>query len=371
MSERSRTSPDSFVPTGTLSRIGVALSGREFPARGNSLNMFRLILAALVLFAHSWPLTGRGEGPLIQGENLGTWAVAGFFVVSGFLIMGSRMRTRLGEYLLHRIVRIYPGFFVCLVATAFLFAPLAAVLTGTTDQYFSTAPTPLEFIWANLGLSMTDYNIGKGLSAVPYPNVWNGSLWTLYHEFLCYLMLALLGTWAWFRRSIVAAAVLFILSVALWANSGLVTYYGLDAVFLLFSKLAPFFLGGTLAYFVIDRYGLNRWIGIGSGIVAVALIGFVPGWGGQAASPFLAYAILFLSTIVPQPRWIAKNDVSYGFYIYAWPMQQLLVLLGGARWGFTVFMPTALALTLVFAVASWFLVERPMMRRVRRRASTL
>ena len=53
------------------------------------------------------------------------------------------------------------------------------------------------------------------------------------------------------------------------------------------------------------------------------------------------------------------SDLSYGTYIYAFPVTQLLVLAGAARFG-----PIGLALsagvaTLVIAAASWFLIERP------------
>ena len=101
--------------------VPAALRGTPYPYRKNSLNLFRLILAALVLFAHSWYITGqRDRARSIQGENLGGWAVAGFFVLSGFLITRSRLRTSPGEYLLHRVARIYPAFVVVLVVTAFV-----------------------------------------------------------------------------------------------------------------------------------------------------------------------------------------------------------------------------------------------------------
>ena len=86
---------------------------------------------------------------------------------------------------------------------------------------------------------------------------------------------------------------------------------------------------------------------------------------GQLAAPFLAYGLLWLSTVVRQPSIIAKHDVSYGFYIYAWPVAQLLVLVGAARAGVWVFMLANIAVTLVFAALSWFLVERPIMRATR------
>ncbi|WP_102192840.1 acyltransferase family protein [Microbacterium aurantiacum] len=345
------------------------LAGKPYPYRGNSLNLFRLALAAIVLFAHSWYIAGRGTGPHIHEENLGGWAVAGFFVLSGFLITRSRMRTSAGDYLLHRVARIYPAFVVCLIMTAAVFAPVAAILEhGTLAGYLTTQVTPLQYIWGNLGLAVSSYDIGATLDTVPYPNAWNGSLWTLYYEFLCYLVVWILGALAIFRRSIVPAALVFVASVVIWMNIGLAGRLGLDANFGLLFKLLPFFMGGACAYFVIERFGLNRWIGIASLAVAVLLIAFVPGWGGQASSPFLAYGLLFLATVIPQPTWIAHNDISYGFYIYAWPVQQLVALAGGVQWGMPVYILITVAGTVVLAALSWFLVERPCMRRVRGRS---
>lgn len=345
-----------------------ALRGVPFPYRENSLNLFRLVLAGLVLFAHSWYIAGRGVGPQLHGENLGGWAVAGFFVLSGFLITRSRFRTGAGDYLLHRVARIYPAFLVCLLATAVIFGPIAALIeNGTLAGYVSTPVTPLQYVWGNLGLNIMSYDIGATLNTVPYPNAWNGSLWTLYYEFLCYLLVWVLGAWAVFRKSLVPAAVAFALSVVVWMNIGLAERAGLDGSFVLLFKLLPFFLGGALAFLLIERYGINLWIAVGALVVAVALIIGIPGWGGQISSPFLAYGLLYLSSVIPQPRWISRNDVSYGFYIYAWPVQQLVVLMGGTRWGMLVYILITIVGTVILAALSWFLIERPSMRRVRRR----
>ncbi|PCE14957.1 hypothetical protein AUC47_02115 [Microbacterium sp. SZ1] len=347
------------------------LAGSPFPYRENSLNLFRLILAALVLFAHSWYIAGQGVGPQIQGENLGGWAVAGFFVLSGFLITRSRFRTSAGDYLLHRVARIYPAFLVCLIVTAAVFGPIAALVeNGSLAGYVSTPVTPLQYIWGNLALDITTYDIGATLNTVPYPNAWNGSLWTLYYEFLCYLIVWLLGAWALFRRSYVPAIVAFLVSVLVWMNIGLTERLGMDGSFALLFKLLPFFLGGAVAFLVIERLGVNRWMAIGSLLLAVASIALIPHWGGQVSSPFLAYGLLYLSTVIPQPRWIAKNDISYGFYIYAWPIQQLTVLFGGDRWGMPIYILITIVGTVVLAMLSWFFIERPCMRRVRGRGTS-
>ncbi len=340
---------------------------RAFPHSRNSLNLFRLVLAAAVLVAHAFYITGNGTGPMLHGENLGGWAVAGFFVLSGFLIMGSRMRHKPGEFLVHRIARIYPAFFVVIAVTALVFAPIAGLLErGELGGFWRTAVTPLQYIWGNLGLEVSSYTISWTLQTVPYAGAWNGSLWTLYFEFLCYLVVWVLGFVALFRRTLWLPVVLWIAATAVHATAEFWGGLGLDLNFTLLFKLLPFFLGGVVAYVVFERWGLRTAFGIVSLVVSLAIVVLVPGFGGQLASPFLAYALLWLSTLIPQPRLIATHDVSYGFYIYAWPTAQLLMLLGAGKAGLPVFILLNIVATLVCATASWLLVERPVMRAVRR-----
>ncbi|NYE21014.1 acyltransferase family protein [Microbacterium immunditiarum] len=342
-------------------------TSRAFPHSRNSLNMFRLILAAAVLFAHAFYITGNGTGPMLHGENLGGWAVAGFFVLSGFLITGSRLRHSTGEFLVHRIARIFPAFLVVLVVTALVFAPIAALLErGDLAGFWTTPVTPLEYIWGNVDLHISSYSISWTLQTVPYPGAWNGSLWTLYYEFFCYVIVWALGFLAIFRRSVWLPIALWVASVGVHATMGFWQRLGLDTDFTLLMKLLPFFLGGVVAYVVFDRWGMRAPIGIVSLALALVIVFAVPGFGGQLASPLLAYGLLWLSTVVRQPPLIAKHDVSYGFYIYAWPTAQLLVLVGAANLGVWGFIAVNVLVTLMFATASWLLIERPIMRATRR-----
>jgi len=342
-------------------------SSHAFPHSRNSLNLFRLILAAAVLFAHAFYITGNGHGPMLHGENLGGWAVAGFFVLSGFLITGSRFRHSTGDFLVHRIARIYPAFLVVLVVTALVFAPIAGLLErGDLSGFMTTPVTPLEYIWGNIGLHVSSYTISWTLQTVPYTGAWNGSLWTLYYEFFCYIIVWTLGFLAIFRRTVWFPIVLWVCAVGVQATMGFWSKLGLDGDFALLFKLLPYFLGGVVAYVLFERWGMRRWIGIVSLVGALVPIFLIPGFGGQLAAPMLAYGLLWLSTVVPQPRLIAKHDISYGFYIYAWPTAQLLVLVGAAGVGVWVFMGLNVLVTVVFATASWLLVERPVMRATRR-----
>ncbi|EFQ81785.1 acyltransferase [Aeromicrobium marinum DSM 15272] len=336
---------------------------RTFDPRTNSLNLFRLVLAAMVLFAHAFYLDGRGIGPHIQGENLGGLAVGGFFVLSGFLITTSRFRNAVGDYIVLRVARIFPAFIVCLVLTATVLAPFAMWWEfRSLDGYLTTGPTPASYVWSNAGLLINQYEIGRSLESVPYPRVWNGSLWTLYYEFACYLLVGVIAVVGVVRRSPWPLAAMFALSVAVYATETQWAALQLDERFFLLAKLLPYFLGGAVAYFVVARFGVPHVAGATALVLAVASIVLVPRVGGQLAAPLLAWGLLWLSTVVPQPRWVATNDISYGFYIYAWPVQQLGVLVGVSSLGFVAYLLLTAVGTAALAALSWFAVERPVMR---------
>lgn len=128
----------------------------------------------------------------------------------------------------------------------------------------------------------------------------------------------------------------------------------------------PFFLAGAVLFVWKDKIGFHWVPGILSLVAAVLIASTIPGWGVQASALFVAYGIIWLSTILKQPPLIARNDISYGVYIYAFAIQQLLALFGAQHWGLLWFSVVAAVLTVPLATASWLWVERPIMRRVRR-----
>ena len=95
--------------------------GAAFDPRNNSLNALRLVFASMVIVSHAWPLGGFGRDPQIGGIAVGRWAVAGFFVISGYLIASSRGRTPFLTFLWRRFLRIFPGLWVCLLVTVLVF----------------------------------------------------------------------------------------------------------------------------------------------------------------------------------------------------------------------------------------------------------
>lgn len=340
-------------------RAPATIGGRLDPG-SNSLNALRLGLALLVLIAHAWELGGYG----LQTKPLGPWAVAGFFCISGYLIALSRARGRgVGEFFARRSVRIYPAFLVVLVVVAFAFAPVASTFLGGGP--WSPGAGAL-YVLRNAGLWIAQPTIPGMLTGIPYPGVWNGSLWTLAFEFACYVVTGLLGCLAvqWGAR----------ITVVLWAGAmtasvlsvlGLLPVPGTLATF---ATLLAFYLSGTLLLLGGDRVPLRPSLIVAAAAVVAAVA--ISGAPTALAGPAMAYLVLALGIVLPFRRIGARNDISYGIYIYAFPVQQMLALVLAER-GVPVVVPLVLAIvvTVPLAWASWLFVERPAMRAHRRWSS--
>lgn len=364
------TSPVDAAPDAPVARLG-RWTGVQLDPRTNSLNLMRLVLASLVLVAHGYYISGVGVGPHIDGENLGGWAVFGFFAISGYLITGSRWSTSFGTFLVHRLARIFPAFLVCLVLMAALAGPIGYLhVHGSLGGYLTAGPTPpAAFVFSNALLRINAYDIAGTPAAVPYPGAWNGSLWSLYYEFLCYLVVGGLGLFGVVRRSPWVLGATWLVSVlghAGWSK-GVGALLGGNADAQLLLKLLPIFLGGALVNLLRHRLPLH-WAGaVGSLALIVPAVWLLDGWGAQLTAPAIAYLSLWLGSRVPSPGFVQKHDISYGVYIYAFPVQQLLVLTGIHTQGLVVYDLVAFVCTVPLAAASWLLVERPVMRAARGR----
>lgn len=329
--------------------LGEALNGFD-----NALNFIRLVLASSVIVSHAFPLTGIADPSGGYLEGLGGFAVNGFFIVSGYLIAASRVRMGLASYLWRRSLRIFPAFWTMLLLTGFVFAPLVTVLTAESW----TAEAGWAFVWKNALLRMNLWGVPGTLTQVPYPDVWNGSAWTLFYEFVAYLMVGGLLTLGWVqRRAMPAFAALFASIVIVQA----LAHGPLDVsntLLLEALRLGGYFVVGSLFYFARDHVPVSIWLGFTSAILLGLLVFLHQDWWfGQI--PF-AYLILWMGSTLTT-RIGSRNDISYGIYIYAFPMQQFANLLVGVSWGWVGHSLLAFALTVPLAVASWFCIEKPAM----------
>lgn len=337
---------DLAAPAGSL--------GSRLDPRDNSLNLLRLALAVVVIVSHAWPLGGFGREPELGGMTLGKWAVAGFFALSGWLITGSRLHTHVGDFARRRLARIYPAFAVSLLAVAFLAAPLAAALGPGTYSLASA----LGYVQGNVLVVVTQPGIDGSLPAGPWSDIWNLPLWTLVYELACYLVIGVLV-------SLVPRSRLPHVVAGLWltTTSLLVMAWATAGVNLLPVMLLAFFLSGSLLYLHRDRVpGASAWA-LGAAVVL--------GLSAAASASYafsgvpIAYLMIWAGATT-RLRLARAHDLSYGMYVYAFPVQQLLRVAGVHEWGVAAFIAISAACAFPLAAASWFLVERPALRLGRR-----
>jgi len=337
-------------------RVAEIRSGSAFAtrlsSRNNSLNAIRLVLAGTVLVLHSWVIGPYGRTPTHGGSSYAGWAVDGFFVLSGYLVTGSRLNNTLWSYLRRRILRIYPGFLVCLLTVVVGFAPITYLCVHhTLTGYFTTPTTPFRFLLEDLGLRMSHFSVAGTPGG---SRQWVGTLWTLYFEFLCYLLIGLLGCVRTFRTRPQLAIGLFLVATALSLRNPHVFHHTDWSNFV---RLVPFFLAGTTVYLFRDRVPCTA---LGAAASAALLV-FVPFAGPRyvvlCALP-LTYLLLYIGAVVPI-TWGRRNDISYGVYMYGFPVEEAIRF---AHLDSQVLYIVLSALaTVPLAFASWFLVERPTM----------
>jgi peptidoglycan/LPS O-acetylase OafA/YrhL len=328
-------------------------SATRLDPKANSLNAIRLALAATVIVSHSWPIGGYGRAPSYGGWAPGGWAVDGFFVLSGYLITGSRLNNSLGSYLKRRVLRIYPGFVVCLLSVVLVFAPIGYLrLHHSLRGYLTTPHTPVRYLVVNLDLKL---HLPSVAGTPGGHEAWAGTLWTLYFEFLCYLMVGLLACWGPFRRRPAVAVVVLVIATAISFQNKHVNHHT-DTANLI--RLAPFFFAGTVVYQLRDRVPCTWWL---AALSAVALV-FGPNGGPRllviCALP-LTYLMLYLGAVVPIGLG-RRNDISYGIYMYGYPVELLVRYFGFASQA--AFILVSILATIPLAAASRFVVERPAMR---------
>ncbi|OCB25883.1 acyltransferase [Mycobacterium malmoense] len=330
--------------------------GLVFDPRSNALNVFRLALAAEVMLFHSWPITGRMPPATIL-QLFFSVGVDGFFAISGFLITASWLNDpRVRDYLVARALRILPGFYVCLIVTAFVVAPISVLIQGGSAVKLLLSSDPIEYVWKNAAVAYLHQNVGATPHGIPDAGKWNASLWSLIWELMCYLVVAVIGVIGLANRRWVSPAILVSAVCAAMVLPPL-TFPGVWTIPQLAVRSAIMFAAGALLYQWRDVIPA-RWSLVAVSVVIVLAAGQLPDYRVVAAIP-LAYAVIVSGALIHSKRMRLRTDLSYGVYIYAYPMQQLLAICGLIWLSPPVFFALSALATLPLAALSWFVVEKP------------
>ncbi len=332
----------------------------------NNFGAIRLFAALLVIFGHGRDLKGLPP-PILWNTQVSQIGLDIFFSVSGYLIYDSWLRNpRLRSFLVKRALRIVPGLLACVLVCAFVIGSLATDLPlraylghHVTWQYLLNVVFYLKLYLPGV------FQDRLLLHAV------NGSLWSLLPEVLCYLAIPVIWLAAPWARSTILVAVMVCcgaggLYLFIYHPTGYSLIYGADPKYILVQ--VPFFMAGALwrqvqlrapALFRMDvavmftavTFLLPTLIGDSSGPVRWLTFSYVLIAFGTQSTPVLRQATRF-------------GDLSYGAYLYAFPIQQLV--LDHVR---SYAIAITIAGSLIVAWLSWHLVEQPALRLKPRRGT--
>lgn len=336
--------------------------GGRFATAPNAFHAVRLLLALEVIAWHGAALRGA-HVPARFAHFASDLGVDGFFALSGFLIVASwQRRPHLGAFLTARARRLLPGLWACLAVTAFLIVPVAALAGGYSLPQLGDQ---VAYVFSNAGIRIVRWDISGTATHLAAP-FWNGSQWTLIWEVYCYLGVAALGVLGLLRRRVVLAT-----TVGLWVFATLLDLSGIPVEYgpkLLWVPQRSFLMFGigALLWLYSDRVRLDwRLAAVAAASIPAGVL--LTDNYRVLAAPGLAYLVIWAGLQLGRwPALVLRHDLSYGVYIYGFPLQQALLLAGWSS-GWLSFTTVSVLTVLPVAAASWFLVERPAQRLGRRR----
>ncbi len=251
------------------------------------------------------------------------------------------------SFVIRRGLRIWPGLLVCIFFTVFFVGPV--LTTRSLPEYFNDRKT--WSFWINNSLIFnTRYYLSGVFETNRYPSAVNGSLWTLPLELVCYLMVLLVGSIFKYRNLLLLLIILC--SVVLYKH-----------IFLLYSKQGLCFLTGSCCYLLRRNIIIDGRIFIVSIFLTFAFHN--TGLFNYALGLCVIYGILYLGSLKVLQKIKLPGDYSYGIYIYAFTLQQVISLFFPAinpYMGFVVTLP----LVIILGALSWHFVERPFIKLAKR-----
>jgi peptidoglycan/LPS O-acetylase OafA/YrhL len=329
--------------------------------RHNNFDALRLVAAISVIFSHAFLIgEGRQDGePLMRltgGQTiLGVVGVFVFFTISGYLVTQSFETTRSApRFAAKRALRIYPGLLACLLVSAFVLGPWASALP--LRSYFGDSGA-YNYVASNFSMINPTRSLpGVWFTRWDAGGVIDGPLWTLPCELLMYVMVLLLGTLRAIDLRVIGALIAFGMA-GIWFDTASSEYFSGSALWLL-----SFFASGMALYrlrdsgFLNGRTALLACAGLALSVPLKAFILLFPLFGS-----YLVIYLAFARWLKPLPA-ARFGDLSYGLYIYGWPVEQAIVWLNGGAMRWWMLCALAVPVTAVLAFLSWHLVEKRALR---------
>jgi peptidoglycan/LPS O-acetylase OafA/YrhL len=322
--------------------------------KNNNFTLVRLLFAWAVLFGHSFPLTANGSDPLsmlmLPYAWIGSIAVGGFFAISGYLVTASFVQRGASAFVASRALRLYPAIIAYCVVAVLIIGPIGSDVR--LADYFSADPWSY---FRNVPLWTWNYNLPHVFTHNPFGGGTNGSTWTLPVELRCYLLVLFLGFFgvldSRLRATIALLGMLFLLNF----DYAALPVFGKEPHF---AEPLNYFLWGALLWVNRSLVPMSWWL---AGVLLACIpVSIKLQYFGLFCPFCVAYVTYMVAYRTPHIDLDKKlGDISYGVYIYAWPIQQLVYRPGQSAW-----LNTAIATVIIvpLALLSWRFVEKPALK---------
>lgn len=334
----------------------------------NNFNLLRLLGAFLVIISHCYYVTGKDNIEpvrLITGGKLETSAfgLCIFFFISGFFVTKSALESaNTFSFLRKRIARIYPALIILVFLTVFLVGPVFTQLSF--HEYFNS-PDTWRYLYTLTGFRIRTELPGVFTEPQFFMHGVNGSLWTISLELFLYLSLTcFLITGIILNKKIFSAISLLILLVCIFTVSLMIN---LDFFYVKYFYLSGIFFLGS---FIYNSSLSKKWVkAILLFIVFLYTILYITNPGFIRFDFLLLMMIALLTYLAGFYKNLVikmNNDISYGLYILAFPVQQIIFRLTGYNQSILLQLFITLLVATPLAFLSWRFIEKPVINLNRR-----
>lgn len=330
--------------------------GDLFVGKENNLTFIRLVAALAVIYGHTNAIVATADPDWVTRTTnyafAGGVAVDLFFLISGFLVTASILKGGAINYIISRILRIFPALWVNLILVTFL---LGTIVTTLPIRDYLTHGEVWSY-FRGLALAYKGGFFLPGVFTENHNQAVNGSIWSVLIE--VWLYIAILGAFllGLMRSRAVFNSVFFIVIVASWSNySQLIDYINNPTMY----HVCLFFYIGSFLY--INRMHIPAspyYLLIALFLAAITIN------TDRFAFAYIIVLVTFFCSVsfLKQFSWLDRfGDFSYGVYLYGWPCQQLVAWLFP---GFSGLQNCAASITLALlcGALSWHLIEKRAMR---------